>query len=508
MTVDIRINRFVPWKQLTKYHTFPIPPNRQHNLLLVQFSFRCSLWWFIRLGSWLFSNDVVVNNSFFITTDNSVSKRIELIACNIQITSINAFFKMHFFQFMWTPNIKYYKELKTLHMTINCWFWNVQHLFNFLQLNDDPIRLWLWFSHHQLHLAGLNVTHLWVKYPQNGIYQTNFDTVRLLRLPHHTRSVRIVSGLPLYLCAGVILYHRTGGILQSNPDLMVPAMFPLLETVLELTFRDSLEYVCCIIFKRRFVIESLSFEWFFEFWNQLKVTGGYVGTVRMLSKQCDTVFTQKLLHKTWRMCWRVIVVKKPVTAQTRVIPKILSKISQTVVFGIPKSFSSPRTVNRRSGSIASRTRTILSNLFVVEGLPERESLSTEVQPPLKRLYHSFIRVLLIHSFPKAICIIWIVSELVFPSWKQNLMQIRWSCLSVITITKSAELRNSFVNKNTLRMNYTSGRCQQATYRFVRLYCWRSCPAEVATTLWRRDIKVGPILSGPTLYTPRTHDVTF
>ena len=74
-------------------------------------------------------------------------------------------------------------------------------------------------------------------------------------------------------------------------------MFPLLETVLKLTFRDSLEYARRIIFNRRFVIESLSFEWFFEFWKQPKVTGGYVGTVRGLSKQCDTVFTQKLLHK-------------------------------------------------------------------------------------------------------------------------------------------------------------------------------------------------------------------
>ena len=30
-TVDIRIKRLVPWKQLKKQHTFPIPPNRQHN---------------------------------------------------------------------------------------------------------------------------------------------------------------------------------------------------------------------------------------------------------------------------------------------------------------------------------------------------------------------------------------------------------------------------------------------------------------------------------------------
>ena len=174
-------------------------------------------------------------------------------------------------------------------------------------------------------------------------------------------------------------------------------MFPLLEIVLELTFWDGLEYARRIIFNRRFVIESLSFEWFFEFWKQPKVTGGYVGSVRRLSKQCDTVFTQKLLHKIRWMRWRVIVVKKPVTAHTRAIPEIFFKISQTVIFGIPRLFSSSRTVNRLSPSIASRTHSILS----------------------------------IHSSPKAFCIIWIVFELVFPSWKQNLMQIRWSCFSVI-----------------------------------------------------------------------------
>ena len=78
------------------------------------------------------------------------------------------------------------------------------------------------------------------------------------------------------------------------------------------------------------------------------------------------------------MRWRVIVVKKPVTVHTRVILKIVFKIYQTVVFGIPRSFSSSRTVNRRSPSIASHTRSILSNVFVVEGRPERKSLSTEV----------------------------------------------------------------------------------------------------------------------------------
>ena len=88
-------------------------------------------------------------------------------------------------------------------------------------------------------------------------------------------------------------------------------MLQLLETVLELTFRDGLEYARRIIFNRRFVIESLSFEWFLKFWKQRKVTGGYVRTVWRLSKQYDTVFTQKLLHKIRWMRRRVIVVKKP-----------------------------------------------------------------------------------------------------------------------------------------------------------------------------------------------------
>ena len=50
-------------------------------------------------------------------------------------------------------------------------------------------RFGLWFAHHQLHLADLNVAHLSVKNPQNGIYQTNFDIVCLSRIPHDTHHV-------------------------------------------------------------------------------------------------------------------------------------------------------------------------------------------------------------------------------------------------------------------------------------------------------------------------------
>ena len=38
-----------------------------------------------------------------------------------------------------------------------------------IQLHEYPIRLWVSFGHHQLHLADLNVAHLWVKNSQNGM---------------------------------------------------------------------------------------------------------------------------------------------------------------------------------------------------------------------------------------------------------------------------------------------------------------------------------------------------
>ena len=41
-----------------------------------------------------------------------------------------------------------------------------------------------------------------------------------LGMIRNTRSVRKVWCLPLYLRAGVILHHRAGGILQSNPHLI------------------------------------------------------------------------------------------------------------------------------------------------------------------------------------------------------------------------------------------------------------------------------------------------
>ena len=74
-------------------------------------------------------------------------------------------------------------------------------------------------------------------------------------------------------------------------------MFPLLEAVLELTFWNGLQLARRITLKRLDVVESLSIERHFQFWEHPKVAGSYVGTVRSLSELYNLVFRQKLLHK-------------------------------------------------------------------------------------------------------------------------------------------------------------------------------------------------------------------
>ena len=84
------------------------------------------------------------------------------------------------------------------------------------------------------------------------------------------------------------------------------------------------------------------------------------------------------------------------------------KISNTAVFGIPRSASSSRTGSRRS-LIAAHTHSTFSSVLLLAGLPEQGSLSTDSQPSLMHLCHTFISAALIASSLKAFWIIWIVS---------------------------------------------------------------------------------------------------
>ena len=95
---------------------------------------------------------------------------------------------------------------------------------------------------------------------------------------------------------------------------MLPAVLPHLKAVLKRRFWNGLQLARHITLNPLDVVEPLSFERHFQFREHPKVAGSYVGTVRRLAKLYNLVFRQKLLHKVRWMRWRVIVVKKPVTA--------------------------------------------------------------------------------------------------------------------------------------------------------------------------------------------------
>ena len=106
-----------------------------------------------------------------------------------------------------------------------------------------------------------------------------------------------------------------------------------------------------------------------------------------------------------------------------------TKIS--VGFGIPRSASRSCTVSRWSLWIAARTHSTFPGVLRVAGLPKCGSLSTDSQPSLKHLCHTFICTALIALSPKAFWIIQIVFVEECSSLMQNLMQIHCSTCSVI-----------------------------------------------------------------------------
>ena len=96
-------------------------------------------------------------------------------------------------------------------------------------------------------------------------------------------------------------------------------------------------------------------------------------------------------------------------ADTLFKPKSAVKIVCNDPVLTPTSSASSRTVIWRSCMTKVCTWLMTLSFRLVEGLPWRGSLSTDVLPSLKLLYHSFNRVILMASSPKACWIFRIVS---------------------------------------------------------------------------------------------------
>ena len=123
-------------------------------------------------------------------------------------------------------------------------------------------------------------------------------------------------------------------------------------------------------------------------------------------------------------------------AMTHFMPRSCSKISNMVVFGIPRSASSSHTVSCRYLLIVAHTRSTFSGILLVECLPDCGSLSTDSQLSLKHLCHTFICAALITLSLKASWIIQIVSAEECSSLMQNLMQI-WCCTCSVILNAIA-----------------------------------------------------------------------
>ena len=105
-----------------------------------------------------------------------------------------------------------------------------------------------------------------------------------------------ISALALFFIIGRVASFK---VIPTWLNNTVAAMFPLLKTVLELTFWNGLQLASHITLNCLDVVEPLSFEGHFQFWEHPKVAGSYVGTVRRLSELYNLVLHQKLLHATW-----------------------------------------------------------------------------------------------------------------------------------------------------------------------------------------------------------------
>ena len=121
------------------------------------------------------------------------------------------------------------------------------------------------------------------------------------------RCVRKVSDLRSYLRVSAMLRDPDRGILRSSPHLS----------------RVVLLWIVSMS-SNRFPLSAI-----FNFWEHPKIAGSYVGTVRRLAKLYNLVFHQKLLHKVRWIRWRVIVVKKPVTAWPETRPISSHVITQS-----------------------------------------------------------------------------------------------------------------------------------------------------------------------------------
>ena len=169
-------------------------------------------------------------------------------------------------------------------------------------------------------------------------------------------------------------------------------------------------------------------------------------------------------------------------------PRPYIKISDTVVFGIPRSASSSHTASCQSLLIEAHTCSTFSGILLVAGLPECGSPSVGCLPSLKNLCHTFICAALITLSQKAFWIMWIVSAVGCSSLAQNLMQIHCSTHSAIL--------NAMATEHTCSLNgvyhpllTSTVKPSSFTYMHIKVCVWVYYKKTLTMVLGREPVDI-------------------
>ena len=248
-------------------------------------------------------------------------------------------------------------------------------------------------------------------------------------------------------------------------NTLLPAVPPLFEAFLECLYANGVQLGRRVPYNVVSWLNSSPFQLLFQLGEQPKIARSHVGRVGSLSNHRH-VFGQKSLNHLRGKSWYVVMMQLPRFADTLRMDKSSVKMECTEPVLISTSSASSRTVTRWSCMTEVRTWSTSSSSRLVEGLPERASLSTDVWPYLNRLYHS-ICVMPMASSPKTRWIFQMVSTWLSPSFWQKLMQYRCSSRSVIFAENNNATRAAYTLSHShagcTRLTLSAGGGKKTTY---------------------------------------------
>jgi len=180
-------------------------------------------------------------------------------------------------------------------------------------------------------------------------------------------------------------------ILPLRINTLIPPLFPLFRTVLELLQSDSLQCLRRFFPHLIYILKVLSFKVPLHSWKQEKIAGCQICGVGGVRSRCYPVFREKLPHT--QCCvggalWSSESQRGMNFAATRFMWSSPVKIRWHELHETPVSASNLLIVRRESNVIASRIFWMFSSFLLVEGRPDRGWSSSDMSPRLNWGNHS------------------------------------------------------------------------------------------------------------------------